>query len=177
MPDCITQCENWFMTNMPVPPGWWAIGFLSRLLKAVVQFAFSHHPRVLSTNCCCFGITSQHMLCLALPNTSIWCCCVKCLNTINFKSPSAVGIMPLTFWKQIRMQFCCFFLEVYPTLFDILDLRLPHPRQEQDASLWVVPLVVRDMQVGGPHLLVHHALASWWSAGSTCVASGKALVV
>jgi len=162
---------------MPVPPGWCAIGFLSHLLKAVVQCAFSHHPLVLSANCCCFGITSQHMLCLAKPNTSIWCCCVKCCNTVNLRSLSIVGIMLSMFWKQIWMQFCCFFLAVDPTWFDDLDLRSPHPRLEQDLSLWVVPLVVHDIQVGGPHLLLHCTLASWWAAGSTCVTSGRALGV
>jgi len=146
-------------------------------LKLVIKWEFSHQPQVLLATCCILGRRSQHMLCLAKLKASIWCCCVNCSRTCSFRSPLDSGIRPLTFWKHIQIVLC-FSPVVDPTFLDNLDLNgSPHPRMEQDPLLWVVPWFECIVPGGGPHLLRHHASASCWAAGSTCVTSGMALRV
>jgi len=141
----------------------------------VTQWAFSHQPLVHSVNCCCLGRMSQQMLCSANPSMLIWCSCVKCWSTVSLRSLSFCVISLPTFWKHMQMWSLCFFLIDNPTSLNDLDLRLPHPRLEQDMLQWVVPLAVHNMQRGGPHCFLHHTALSCWSARSTCVASGMAL--
>jgi len=168
--------QNLLITTSPVPPGWCTVGFVSHLLKLVDHCEFSHHPFVCSANWFCFEMRSQHMLHLAKLNMLMLCCCVKCLRTVSFRLPLVFGIIPPTFWKQILMVFFCFFLIRDATSHDNLDLCSPHPRKGQAPSPWGVPFGQRNMQVGGPHRLLHRTSASCCMAGSTCVASGRALI-
>jgi len=87
------------------------------------------------------------------------------------RSPLFSGKMPPTFWKQILIVFFVSFLVVDPTFLDDLDIVSPHPRMEQDPSLWVVPFGWRVEPEGGPPRSWLRALVSCKSAG---FASGKA---
>ncbi len=48
--------------------------------------------------------------------------------------------------------------------------------EEEGYPVWVVPGECCDMQVGGPHQLLHHTQSSFLGAGFTVVTSGRAFL-